>query len=253
MLKGFYQRSRTGVFVLVCLLLSAWPALADLQPCLVCSTEQGRIHKEECSITESFDGAEYYFCQSHCHKAFEEDPETWVARFQALQESESNKTQIAEGDSLPRFRLPMEPIGSISTEDLLGKVVLLNGWASWCAPCMEEMPDLVKLQKEFKDSGLVVIALSFDKTKEKHRSTVEELDLNFPSIYADQPEVQEFLKSLGEFESIPFTLVVDQEGKLVKRLDQAANYKEFKEIVEPLFEPEDEPEEEANRGSVVPS
>jgi peroxiredoxin/YHS domain-containing protein len=247
MLYGFFQR--------ICLLalLLALPALADLQPCLVCSTEQGRIHKEECPFSETVDGNQYYFCQSNCRETFNKDPESWVAKFLAVQESQAGKARISVGDSLPRFRLPLEPIGAISTEDLVGKVVLINGWASWCAPCMEEMPDLVKLQEEFKDKGLVVVGLSFDKTKNKHRETVEKLELNFPSIYTDQPEVQEFLESLGGFEAIPFTLVVDQDGKLVKRFNQAATYEEFKEIVEPLLKNEDEEPEEANRGSVVPS
>lgn len=229
------------------------PALAELQPCAVCSTEQGRIHQEECSLTKELNGENYFFCQSTCREAFLQDPESWASRYQALRQStDSKKEQIAVGDALPRFRLPMEPIGSISTEDLLEKVVLLNGWASWCAPCMKEMPELVKLQNELKDQGLVVIGLSFDKSRDKHQETVRALNLNFPSIYVDQPEVQDFLESLGGFKAIPFTLVIDKDGKLVQRLNDPASYEEFKTLVEPLLDTKI-PKEEASSGSVVPS
>lgn len=229
------------------------PAAAELEACVVCSTEQGRIHKEECSFSQEYDGSTYYFCQSRCRETFQEDPKSWSGKYQALLASQADKQDIAEGDALPRFRLPLEPVGSISTEDLLGKVVLINGWAGWCGPCMEEMPELVRLQKELQDQGLVILGLSFDKSREEHRKQIARLGLNFTSIYADQPEVQEFLKSMGTFDAIPFTLIVDQEGKLVKRLNQAATYEQFKEIVEPLLQGEDEEKEEANTGSVVPS
>lgn len=247
-----YQQFKLLV-VSIFFIFGADAALAELAPCAICSTEQGRIHNEDCSLSESWNGDTFYFCQSRCLSAFKEDPASWATRFAALQKSDSSKDGIAEGDSLPRFRLPLEPVGSISTEDLIGKVVLINGWAGWCAPCLEEMPALIKLQEEFRENGLVVLGLSFDKSREKHRAAVAEQKLNFTSIYADQPEVQEFLKSLGKFEAIPFTLVVDQDGKLVKRLNQAATYEEFRGLVEPLLIEQESPPEEANSGSVVPS
>ena len=238
-------------FLLLLCLMS--PALAELKPCAVCSTEQGRIHQEECSLQKEVEGQKYFFCQASCQKIFLEEPKSWASRYQALlNSSDTKKTEIAEGDSLPRFRLPLKPIGSISTEDLLGKVVLINGWASWCAPCMEEMPHLVKLQEELKEQDLVVIGLSFDKSEKKHQETVSALGLNFPSIYADQPEVQEFLQSVGEFKVVPFTIIVNKDGKLVKRLNESATYDEFKRLVEPLLEKK-KPKQEASTGSVVPS
>ena len=235
------------------LIFGASPALAERAPCTVCSTEQSRVHEEECSFSETWDGNTFYFCQSRCRDTFMEDPESWSNRFLALREAKGAKDQIEVGDELPRFRLPLEPIGSIGTEDLADKVVLINGWASWCAPCMEEMPALIRLQDELKDQGLVVLGLSFDRTREKHRETVAEKGFNFPSIYADQPEVQKFLESLGEFEAIPFTLIVDRDGKLVERLDRAGTYEEFQELVKPLLSPGEEASEQANTGSVVPS
>ena len=229
------------------------PALAEQAPCAVCSTEQSRLHEEDCSLAETWNGDTFYFCQARCRDTFMEDPESWSTRFLALRDSKAAKNRIEIGDELPSFRLPLEPIGSIGNDDLRGSVVLINGWASWCAPCMEEMPALIKLQDEMKEQGLVILALSFDKTPEKHRETVAEKGFNFPSIYADQPKVQEFLKSLGEFEAIPFTLIVDRDGKLVERLDRAGTYEEFRKLLNPLLQESEEAPQEANTGSVVPS
>ena len=251
-----FQRSHqllVSTIVAVFLAFAASPALAEQAPCAVCSTEQSRIHEEECSFSETWDGHQFYFCQSRCRDTFLEEPESWSNRFLALRDAKAAKKQIEVGDEMPRFRLPLEPIGSIGTEDLADKVVLINGWASWCAPCMEEMPALIKLQEEFKDKGLVVLGLSFDKSREKHRETVAEKSLNFPSIYADQPEVQKFLESVGEFEAIPFTLIVDRDGKLVERLDRAGTYDEFQELVKPHLLPPEEASEQVATGSVVPS
>jgi|GEM_PF-1219798 len=235
------------------LIFGASPALAEQAPCAVCSTEQQRLHEEDCSLSETWEGEKFYFCQSRCRDTFMEDPQSWSTRFLALRDSKAAKEQIQVGDEMPRFRLPLEPIGSIGTEDLADKVVLINGWASWCAPCMEEMPALIKLQDELRDQGLVVLGLSFDKTREKHRETVAEKGFNFPSVYADQPEVQKFLESLGEFEAIPFTLIVDRDGKLVERLDRPGTYEEFQELLKPHLLPTEEVPEQANTGSVVPS
>lgn len=225
------------------------PALAELHPCIVCSVEQSKIHSEECPLSTKFEGQTYYFCEKRCQKLFSKDSKKWVSDFGSLKTSSRG---LKPGDPLPAFRFPLEPAGSLSSSDVEGKILLLNFWANWCGPCLKEMPDLKTLQDELRPEGLMVVALSFDKTKLEHRRAVEKLELNFVSVFADQPEVQSFLKELGPIDSIPVTIVVDSEGNIVERLEGAASLEEFRKMVKPHLK-DSSSEVSSRNGSIVPS
>lgn len=228
-------------------LVTLTPAWAGDEACAVCSAEQARYHLESCQLSTNYEGQTYHFCEQACLDRFSENPQEWSSRFGSL-----DKVQKT-AESLPAFRFPLEPIGSLSSEDLAGKVVVLNLWATWCGPCTEEMPDLVRLQEEFGDKGLVVLALSFDKTREAHHKGVQDLKLNFASIYADQKAVQDFLQELGQVSAIPVTFVVDTRGKIVQRLEGKNDYAKFVESIEPLLSMPEGGKQEASRGSMAPS
>jgi peroxiredoxin/YHS domain-containing protein len=220
---------RYPLLTLLFLLLTFTPALAGDEACAVCSVEQQRYHLESCKLSTSFEGKDYHFCQRACLQKFQQNPSQWAAKFGALD------TEVKTSAMLPAFRFPLEPLGSLSSQDLQGKVLVLNLWATWCGPCKEEMPDLVRLQDQYRDRGVTVVALSFDRTKEAHRKGVAELGLNFPSIYADQPAVQEFLDKLGQVSAIPVTFIVDTEGRIVKRIEGKTELSKLVEEIEPLL------------------
>ena len=245
LLKGRYLM-RYSILIAV-LLVIVMPAWAADEACVICSVEQSRYHLESCELSTEWEGKTYHFCEVACLQKFNDNPREWAAKFGAL-----NK-ELKTAETLPSFRFPLEPVGSLSSEDLAGKVLLLNLWATWCGPCMEEMPDLVRLQDEYGDKGVAVIGLSFDKTKDAHRKGVQDLRLNFPSIFADQKAVQDFLNELGPVSAIPVTFVVDGQGKIVQRLEGKNDFAKFVEVVEPLLPEPEGSGEEANRGSVAPS
>jgi len=130
--------------------------------------------------------------------------------------------------------------------------VLVDFWATWCGPCVAELPELVKLQDEYRDRGVVVLGISFDNTAQEHREGVRKLGLNYPSVFGETPEVKAFLEKLGPVEAIPVTLVVGPDGTIVKRLEGKTSYEQFVEAVEPVL-PEREAREESSGGSVAPS
>lgn len=236
-------------------LLILWgSAGAEQQPCVVCSADQSRIHLEDCSLSSEWQGRTYYFCRQGCQETFLTDPEKWAAAFVAL--GSNAPSSGAEGEKFPDFDFPLEPAGRLSSKDLSGKVLVINYWAGWCGPCLQEMPELVKLQDELGDRGLLVVGLSFDRSKKTHRENIQKLGLNFPSIYADQPAVKAFLEQLDPVRSIPVTFVVDGEGKIVKRIGAATTYDELRAIVEPLLTPTEGAHRappKSSAGSVVPS
>ncbi len=209
--------------------------------------EQSRYHLEDCQHVTEWNGESFYFCQEACKERFDSEPEVWSKKFAVLDKVAATPTL------LPAFKFPLEPLGSLSSEDLAGKVLVLNLWATWCGPCSEEMPDLVKLQEEYGDKGLAVVALSFDKTKEAHSKGVKALGLNFPSIFADQEAVAEFLAKLGPVSAIPITFIVNTEGRIVERIDGKGTFDQFVKSVEPLLPQAESPKKSSRRGSVVPS
>jgi peroxiredoxin len=95
--------------------------------------------------------------------------------------------------------------------DQKGKVVLMNIWATWCAPCHDETPDFVDLYNSYKDEGLVVLGVSID---EQGRSVVEpfmeKYDVNYPMIIDDGSVMDKYGPTMG----IPTSYVIDREGNL---------------------------------------
>jgi thiol-disulfide isomerase/thioredoxin len=97
-----------------------------------------------------------------------------------------------------------------------GRVVLLNLWATWCAPCRKEMPDLAELQKKLGGPEFEVVALSVDaKGAEASGAFLKELGVDNLAVYADQK-----MKSMSALQAIglPATLLIDRNGKEAGRV-----------------------------------
>jgi len=93
---------------------------------------------------------------------------------------------------------------------LRGKVVLVNFWATWCAPCRKEMPDLNALYAKFKEKGLVILAIS-DENPAKVQPFIAEHNYSFPILLDPGDKVTKLMA----VEGIPRSFVYDREGKLV--------------------------------------
>jgi len=111
---------------------------------------------------------------------------------------------------------------TLSLADFRGKVVLLNIWATWCAPCRREMPTLDRLQAELGGPDFEVVALSIDrKGLPAVKEFYEEIGLETLPIYVDQSgSAQRALRVLG----IPTTLLVDRDGNEIGRLAGPAEW-----------------------------
>ena len=105
----------------------------------------------------------------------------------------------------------------VTLDDFRGKVVVLNLWATWCAPCRREMPALDRLQAEHGDDGLAVVALSQDRGEalDKIRTFYDEEGVETLAIYRD-PSARSAreLKAPG----LPTTIVIDRQGREVGRV-----------------------------------
>ena len=94
-----------------------------------------------------------------------------------------------------------------------GKVLVVNFWATWCAPCREEMPEFVRAQSEYGARGLQFVGIAVDQA-DKVEQFSKEFGLNYPSLIGGYGAV-ELSKTLGNrLAALPFTIVVDRQGRI---------------------------------------
>ena len=95
-----------------------------------------------------------------------------------------------------------------SLKSLRGKIVLLNFWATWCKPCVDEMPDLEKLHRQYKDSNFVILMINFGESKEKVQGFVTRNGLSLNMLLDQAKEVSRRYRTFA----LPTTYLVDRDG-----------------------------------------
>ena len=96
------------------------------------------------------------------------------------------------------------------TEANKGKVLVINYWATWCAPCVQEFPGIVALRNQFPEKDLTIIGISVDNNVRPVENFIAQHKVNFP-IYLDNREISAMLS----ISSIPRTVIYDRSGKKV--------------------------------------
>lgn len=96
---------------------------------------------------------------------------------------------------------------------LKGKVVLVNFWASWCAPCLAEIPEFIKVREAYNSKGFEIVGISTDDTFEQLRDFAEKNKVNYPLVQVTA-EVEE---AYGPVFGLPTSILVSREGAVCKR------------------------------------
>jgi thiol-disulfide isomerase/thioredoxin len=115
-----------------------------------------------------------------------------------------------------------------------GKVLVVNFWATWCAPCREEIPVFVRLQERHGPRGLTFVGIAIDQP-DKVASFAQEFRINYPMLIGNL-ETLELLRQVGNKAGVlPYTLVIDREGKLVTREPGGLKENKLEAILKPLL------------------
>lgn len=101
----------------------------------------------------------------------------------------------------------------VSTAALKGKVVLLNFWATWCGPCREEIPEMIKLQAQYKDTLEVIGASEDEAPPEQVAKFAQKAGVNYPVIMASAQLEREY----GGVAALPTTFVINADGRVVQK------------------------------------
>lgn len=120
----------------------------------------------------------------------------------------ASDSSLALKEPAPNFTLELLDGGTFQLSDHKGKPVLINFFASWCLPCKEEIPALEKVSHEYKEKGVVFLAIAVDDTEEKVRELITRLGFTFLIGLDDSRAVQEAFGLYG----VPTTYFIDKEG-----------------------------------------
>jgi len=131
-----------------------------------------------------------------------------TADFPANLASEGAPIGINEGDFAPEFLLESMDGEEVRLSDFRGQPVVLNFWATWCAPCRKEMPQLVAAYEEHRDEGLVVIGLNLQESESIIRPFADDYGVEFPILIDRDGEVGDEYRLGG----VPETIFIDANG-----------------------------------------
>lgn len=141
--------------------------------------------------------------------------------------AQSSKSKKAPDVSLKDLKGKTVKIG-----DFKGKVVLLNFWATWCAPCLAEIPELIKWQNEYENQGLQIIGIAYPPTNHvKVRRFARRNKINYPILFGSKKTKALF----DSGETMPLTVVIDRDGNIKELIEGIIFPEEFNEKVKLLL------------------
>jgi len=121
-------------------------------------------------------------------------------------------TSAKEGSHAPDFSITTDRGARITPDSFGGKVLVLNFWATWCPPCIQEIPSLNQFQKKFAGSGVVVLAISVDKNPRKYHDFLSRIPVSFATA---QDPSWDIGTAYGTFQ-IPETYII-RDGRIMRK------------------------------------
>ncbi|HET8839054.1 MAG TPA: TlpA disulfide reductase family protein [Flavobacteriaceae bacterium] len=132
----------------------------------------------------------------------------------AIGEQLQNASVTAVGSKAPEFSGPTPTGETVALKDVLGKVTLLDFWASWCKPCRVENPNIVRVYEKYHDKGLNIIGVSLDKSKDKWLQAIEADNLTWNHV-SNLQFWQEPIAQMYQVRSIPAAFLLDENGVII--------------------------------------
>jgi peroxiredoxin len=146
-----------------------------------------------------------------------EDLHTRVSEIKRLKaEMELAEDKLAIGNDAPEFSLETPEGTSVSLSSLEGKYVLIDFWASWCAPCRKNNPDLVALYKKYMNSDFTILGVSLDREKDSWTAAIKKDKLTWTQV-SDLKYWSSPVAKLYNVQEIPYSMLIDKEGKILAK------------------------------------
>ncbi|MBZ4190762.1 TlpA family protein disulfide reductase [Niabella sp. 3A5MI-3] len=141
-------------------------------------------------------------------------------KLNANQNTNGGRPLVSEAQETPDLKFKDENGKSVSLHSLKGKVVFINLWATWCPPCIHEMPSINELRKNFKDNkDLVFLMVDVDGNIEKSKKWMQGKKFDLPVYIPDGDIPRDLFTG-----SIPTTIIVDKKNNIIGRQVGGADY-----------------------------
>ena len=141
-----------------------------------------------------------------------ESQDSWTIK---MLKSKAFPEQIVQvGDTIHDFSLPNKNNKLVNTKDFRGKLSLVDFWASWCRPCINEFPELIKINNDFKDKSFEILGVSVDENQKKWLKALENQKLQWENVIDTTGLVGEIGNKYG-IRAIPYNVLVDDHGVVI--------------------------------------
>jgi len=150
------------------------------------------------------------------------------------EEPAGSAAQLSFLGTAPEWSLVDMDGAPISAESLKGKVVVVDFWATWCPPCIEEIPGYVSLQKQYENDGLVIVGISLDRGKDaekKVRDFAAKHQINYPLALGDSDTVAAFGSIAGSIQAIPTTFLIDRTGNVIHHKVGSMKTADYEQVI----------------------
>lgn len=115
-----------------------------------------------------------------------------------------------------------------------GKVMVVNFWATWCPPCLEEIPEFVRMQEKFGHRGLQFVGIAIDN-RDKVREFAAKFRMNYPVLVGEMEAIELVRKVGNERGGLPFTVIMDRKGRLIGTELGGLNEQKLTVLIEPAL------------------
>jgi len=152
-----------------------------------------------------------------------------IAARQSSQAKQEKIAQIKINFSLPDIKGKQR-----SMDDWSGKIRVVNFWATWCPPCLKEIPTFIALQKQFKDNNLQFIGIAIED-----RTTVTQFlqttPINYPILIGGDAAIQLSRRLGNTLNAVPYTLVINQLGQIIYQHPGELSRQKLITVIKPLL------------------